>query len=63
MAQKVQTLEGTEEKELKSKSLVDASLGSIVNLTDRFFLKGEVHILPHGDGTDLGLVLVAAFSF
>jgi hypothetical protein len=52
-----------EEKDLKSKSLVDATLGSIFHLTDRFFIKGEVHIAPHGDGTDLGVVLVAAFSF
>jgi hypothetical protein len=63
MTQNIQTLEGTEEKDLKSKSLLDASLGSIFSFTDRLFLKGEVHILPHGDGTDLGLVLVAGFTF
>jgi hypothetical protein len=63
ITQHIQTLEGNEEKELRSKSLVDASLGSIVHLTDRFSIKGEVHISPHGDGTDLGFVFVAGFSF
>ena len=56
-------LEGTEEKKLKSKSLVDITIGSILTLNDYFFLKGEVHILPYGDGMDLGFVAIAAFSF
>ena len=63
MTQNVQNLQGTEEKDLRSKSLIDVSLGSFFDLTDRFFLKSEVHISPHGDGMDLGFVLVAAFSF
>jgi hypothetical protein len=63
MRQTVQTLEGTEEKELKSKSLVDITIGSILTLSDYFFLKAEVHILPYGDGMDLGFVAIAAFSF
>ncbi len=63
MTQTVQTLEGTEEKKLQSKSLVDITLGSILTLTDSFFLKGEVHILPSSDGMDLGFVAIAAFSF
>jgi hypothetical protein len=63
ISQKVQNLGGTEEKELKSKSLIDISLGSILTLSEYFFLKGEVHILPYGDGMDLGIVAVASFSF
>ncbi len=63
MKQKVQILEGTEEKEMKSKGLIDISLGSILTLSDYFFLKGEVHILPYSDGMDLGIVATAAFSF
>ena len=63
MRQTIQTLEGTEEKELKSKSLLDITIGSILTLSDYFFLKGEVHILPYGDGMDLGFVAIAAFSF
>lgn len=63
MRQTVQTLEGTEEKELKSKSLVDITIGSILTLSDYFFLKGEVHILPYDGGMDLGFVAIAAFSF
>jgi hypothetical protein len=63
MQQAIQTLEGTEEKELKSKSLVDITLGSILTLSDFFSLKGEAHILPYKDGTDLGFVIIAAFSF
>lgn len=63
MTQNIQTLDGNEEKDLKSKGIVDVTLGSIIDLTDRFFIKGEIHVSPHGDGTDLGFVLVAAFSF
>ena len=63
LTQTIQTLEGTEEKELQSKSLVDITLGSILTLSDYFFLKGEVHILPYKDGMDLGFVVIAAFSF
>jgi len=63
MIQEVQTLEGTEDKELRSKSLIDISAGSVFNLGDRFFFRGEIHVSPYSDGTDLGLVLVAAFSF
>jgi hypothetical protein len=63
MQQIIQPLEGTEEKELKSKSLLDITLGSILTLNDYFFLKGEVHILPYSDGVDLGIVAIAAFSF
>ncbi len=61
--QTVQTLNGIEEKELKSKGLIDITLGSILSLNDYFFLKGEVHVLPHSDGMDLGFVAIAAFSF
>ena len=63
MKQTIQDLEGIEEKELKSKSLVDITIGSILTLSDHFFLKGEVYFLPHGDGVDLGFVAVAAYSF
>ena len=63
LQQTVQSLGGKEEKELKSKGQVDITLGSSLILSDRFFLKGEVHILPYGDGMDLGFVAIAAFSF
>ena len=63
MRQVIQTLDGTEEKELKSKGLIDVTLGNILTLSDYFFLKGEVHVLPHSDGMDLGFVAIAAFSF
>ena len=61
--QKVQSLEGKQEKELQSKGQIDITLGSSLILSDRFFLKAEVHILPYGDGIDLGLVAIAGFSF
>lgn len=61
--QVIQGLEGTEEKELKSKSLIDVTLGSRISLNDYFFLRGEVHALPHGDGLDWGFVAMAVFSF
>jgi len=63
MKQTIQTLEGSEDKEIKSKSLIDITLGSILTLSDNFFLKGEVHILPSGDGMDLGVVAIAAYLF
>jgi hypothetical protein len=63
MHQTVQNLNGIEEKELQSESLIDISLGSILTLSDHFFLKGEVHVLPYGDGMNLGFVAIAAFSF
>lgn len=63
MQQKIQTLEGTEEKEFESKSLIDITLGSILTLSDNFFLKGEVHVLPYSNGMDLGFVAIASFSF
>lgn len=63
MTQTIQNLEGNEEKDLKPKSLVDVSVGSIFDFSDRFLIRGEIHLAPHGDGTDLGLVLVAAISF
>ena len=63
MKQAIQTLEGTEEKELKSKGLIDVTLGNILTPNDHFFLKGEVHVLPHKDGMDLGFVAIVAFSF
>lgn len=63
MKQKIQTLEGTEEKELKSKGLVDITLGSILTLSNNFFLKAEVHLLPYDNGMDLGFVAIASFSF
>ena len=63
MKQKIETLEGTEEKELDSKSLIDITIGSIISLSDNFFLKGEVHVLPYNNGMDMGFVAVASFSF
>jgi hypothetical protein len=61
--QAIQNLKGTEEKELKSKGLIDITVGTILTLSDYFFLKGEVHVMPHSDGMDLGFVAIAAFSF
>ncbi|UCE42268.1 MAG: hypothetical protein JSV17_04665 [Candidatus Aminicenantes bacterium] len=63
MKQTIQTLEGTEEKELLPKSLIDITIGTILTLSDYFFLTGEVHVLPYSDGMDLGFVAIAAFSF
>jgi hypothetical protein len=63
MEQTIQTLEGTEEQKLQSKGLIDITLGSIFTLSDRFTLKGELHVLPYTDGMDLGIVASAAYSF
>lgn len=63
MDQIIQDLDGTEEKEVQSKSLVDIILGSILSLNESFSLKGEAHVLPHSNGIDLGIVAIAAFSF
>ena len=63
MKQAIQNLEGTEEKELQSQSLVDITVGSILDFSDHFFIKGEVHALPHENSVDLGFVAIVAFSF
>jgi hypothetical protein len=63
MSQSIQDLNGTEEKDLKPKGLIDITVGTILTLSERFSLKGEAHVLPYKDGVDLGFVAVAAFSF
>jgi hypothetical protein len=63
MSQSIQDLKGTEEKDLKPKGLIDITIGTILTLSERFYLKGEAHILPYKNGMDLGFVAVAAFSF
>ena len=63
MKQTIQNLEETEEKEVQSQSLVDITVGSILDFSDHFFLKGEVHVLPYENKVDLGFVAIAAFSF
>jgi hypothetical protein len=63
MEQSIQTLEGTQDMELQSKGLVDVILGSILILSDRFYLKGDLHVMPYGDGMDLGFVAIAFYSF
>jgi hypothetical protein len=63
MSQSIQDLNGTEEKDLKPKGLIDITIGTILTLSERFSLKGEAHILPYKGGMDLGFVAIAAFSF
>lgn len=63
MQQAIQDLQGTEEKELRSKSVIDITLGGVLDIGDHFFLRGEAHLLPYGGGTDLGIVAIAGFSF
>ena len=63
MEQTIQTLVGSEEQKLKSKGLADIALGSILSLSDRFYLKGELHVLPYEDGMDLGFTAIVGYSF
>lgn len=63
MQQKIQTLEGEEDKEIKSKGLIDATLGSIWKLNERFSMIGEAHLLPYSKGVDYGFVLSALIAF
>jgi hypothetical protein len=63
MKQVIQTLEGTELKKINSKGLIDITLGSVISLSRNFFLRGEVHGVPNGNGMDLGFVAIVAFSF
>ena len=63
MEQTIQSLEGMEEKEIRAKSLIDITLGSILALSHNFTIKGELHLLPYDKGMDLGAVAVAAFAF
>jgi hypothetical protein len=63
MEQTIQDLKGLEEKKIESKGLIDITLGSILGLSENFFLKGEVHILPSNEGMDFGVVAIAAYLF
>jgi hypothetical protein len=63
LEQVIQTLEGSEKKDIKSKGLIDITIGSILSLSSNFILEGEAHVVPNGNGVDLGFVAIAAFSF
>lgn len=63
MDQSIQTLEGSEEKKIESKNLIDITLGSIITFGEKFFLRGEAHVLPSSGGMDFGVVAVASFLF
>lgn len=70
MDQAIQTLSGTEKKEINEKNVFEGTLGSILELGKGFSLKGEIRMIPYsggidleGGGIDLGILVVAAFSF
>lgn len=63
LEQKIEDLEKDEEKKLIGKSQINLSLGAVYELTDAFHVQGEVDLMPHKDGVDLGLMLKAVYFF
>lgn len=70
MDQVVETLTGTEEKEINEKNVFEATLGSIMEIGKGFSFKAEISMIPYsggidleGGGIDLGFLAVAAFAF
>lgn len=63
MDQTIQDLKGNENKKISGKSLFNASLGAIYEISTAFSLKGEASIMPYKDGVDLGLMIKATYSF
>lgn len=63
LEQKIEDLEKDEEKKLVGKSKISLSLGAVYEFTDVFHVLGEVNLMPHRDGVDLGLVVKAIYLF
>lgn len=63
MKQTVETLKGTENKEIKGKSLFGIALGTNFDLSANFSFKGEAGVYPYKDGVDYSVMIKALFSF
>ena len=63
MDQTIQDINGSEEKKLSGKSLFNASLGAVYEISEAFSFKGEVNIMPFKGGLDFGLMIKAIYSF
>jgi len=63
IVQTIQSLTGTQQREISSRGKFNATIGSIFELSERARLTGEVNILPHSDGIDLGFMAGVWFTF
>jgi hypothetical protein len=63
MEETVENLTGTEDKKFTGDGLFCISAGSIVELAKSFKLNGEVSLIPRENGTDLGFMFKASYSF
>jgi hypothetical protein len=63
MDQTVQSLEGTEKKEIKAKSQFGVLFGTGLKISEKFELKAEAGLYPRQGGADYSVMLQGLFSF
>ena len=61
--QKVQTLEGNEKKDIKSKSQFGLGLGADFELSASLRIRGEAGVYPRGGGADYSVMLQTIIAF
>jgi len=63
MEETVEDLSGQEKKKITGKSLLEASLGAIYQLSNSLSFQAEINLLPYKGGVNLGLVIKGLYSF
>jgi hypothetical protein len=62
MNETIETLTGTENKKIKSKSLFGVAVGAALDVSPSLSLKGEAGLYPYQGGTDYSVTVKALFS-
>lgn len=63
MEETVEELSGQEKKKITGKSLLEASVGAIYELSDSLSFQGEINFMPYKGGVDLGVLIKGVYSF
>ncbi|MBS3818736.1 hypothetical protein KGY73_04450 [bacterium] len=63
MKETIQDLEGSEDKKIKGKGFVSASVGAVYELTDKFHIQAESRLTPYEQGADFGILLKLNYTF
>lgn len=63
LEEKVETLEGKEEKEIKGESQIGMALGSMLSLAENFRIKAEFGLYPFKSSTDFSILLQVLYVF
>ena len=63
MEETVEDLSGEEKKKITGKSLLEASLGAVYQLSNSISFQAEINLLPYNGGVDLGMVIKGLYSF